>query len=275
MLNTLRGPLLSHTARQSVDAAAILPRPKRGARLADSIVLEMVELIVKGDFAQGQLLPPEPVLCELFGVSRTVIRESIRMLDERGLVQVRQGHGSVVSPRSAWNVLDDSVLDALVRHDPGTETLEEIVSLRIVLESHMAAEAALRRTDEDLRSMQELTSAMDPKDEARYLEQDAQFHAAIMTASKNPLASAITRTIMREARNSAKYTGTTDLDHRRASVEDHLALLQAISEQNASAASSEMTRHIYGSYIVRMGRSPSSTDVAVPFVLIASDSVSH
>src|SRR6185503_8688715 len=82
---------------------------RRPANLASAVAGELVARIVRGQHPEGSPLPPEPALCETFSVSRTVVREAVKMLQEKGLVQVRQGAGTTVTPRTMWNLLDGLV----------------------------------------------------------------------------------------------------------------------------------------------------------------------
>src|SRR5947209_6052906 len=77
----------------------------RPARLAIPVVAALVDRIVGGAIPPGALLPPEPVLCASFGVSRSVIREGVKMLEEKGLARARQGQGTTVAPADEWNLL--------------------------------------------------------------------------------------------------------------------------------------------------------------------------
>src|SRR5437868_735380 len=81
-------------AGPAVTAPAWVRRP---ANLGRAVTAELVERIVRGVHPPGTPLPPEPALCETFSVSRTVIREAMKVLQEKGLVQVRQGSGTVVT----------------------------------------------------------------------------------------------------------------------------------------------------------------------------------
>ncbi len=75
-------------------------------RLAAVVVEELAREIIEGNWAEGDVLPREPTMCEEFGFSRTVIREALKLLEERGLVRVEQGRGTTVQPRDSWNLLD-------------------------------------------------------------------------------------------------------------------------------------------------------------------------
>ena len=111
-----------------------LPR----ARLGVAVVEEIVELIVTGKLKEGELLPPEGALCEHFGVSRTVLRESVKRLEEKGLVHVGQGRGTQVARSGSWNVLDHVVLSAMIDSDDSLAVLDELTVVRSALEAKMA-----------------------------------------------------------------------------------------------------------------------------------------
>src|SRR5690349_13137718 len=135
------------TARS--DVFAVPPR-RRAERLSVAVVSELVELIVTGQLAENELMPPEGPLSDHFGVSRTVIRESVKRLEEKGLVIVTQGRGTQVARSSTWNMLDPLVLSALIDNDDSLGVLDELTIVRGHLESAMAGAVAARRTPEEL-----------------------------------------------------------------------------------------------------------------------------
>src|SRR5690606_25514354 len=106
----------------------------------------------------GDALPTEALLSQQFGVSRTVIRESVKRVEEKGLVTVVQGRGTTVNPPSTWNVIDPVVLSALVDHDDDLGVLDDLTVVRASLEASMARAAAERRTEQ---RQQELRDAYD------------------------------------------------------------------------------------------------------------------
>ena len=93
---------------------------------------------------RGCLLPPEPALCEAFSVSRTVVREAVKLLQAKGLVQIRQGLGTTVSSPLTWNMLDEIVLAASIAEPDGLDVLDDLVVTRRILEADMANVAAPR-----------------------------------------------------------------------------------------------------------------------------------
>ena len=136
------------TASQSPDNFTAPPTwPKRPARLGTAVVDVLVDRIVSGELEPGSLLPTEPRLSEAFSVSRTVIREAVKILEQKGLVRARQGQGTRVALPDEWNLLDPMVLEASVRHDKDLRILDDLVEVRRVLEAEMAREAAMKAPD--------------------------------------------------------------------------------------------------------------------------------
>ena len=108
------------------------------AKLGVAVVEGLVNVIVSGELSPGDSLPPELPLSQQFGVSRTVLRESIKRLEEKGLVSVVQGRGTVVQPTSVWNMMDRVVLTSLIAHDKTLGILDELTIVRARLEAAMA-----------------------------------------------------------------------------------------------------------------------------------------
>ena len=130
-------------------------RSRRPARLASVVLEELAHRIIGGAFPEGSVLPTEPVLCEQFGFSRTVIREGLKQLEERGLVRVEQGRGTTVQPRDSWNLLDPAVIRIALAYDSDMSLLDDLISVRRVLEREMACAAAQRLTEGELAALAE------------------------------------------------------------------------------------------------------------------------
>lgn len=235
--------------------------PKRPARLGTVVVSELLNRIVSGELPPLSTLPNEPALCEAFGVSRTVIRESVKLLEEKGLVRVRQGHGSTVAPKDDWNLLDPMVLECSVRNDHELRILDDIVDVRRVLESQMAREAATHATSEELSELRRLIAKM--ADEARtpavFIDTDVDYHDGIMRASGNRLARAVVRTVQTEARASIRYTGQPRRIDCETSNVGHLAIYERIAAGDGEGAAQATSEHILGSWLSRRSRRSAST----------------
>ncbi len=124
--------------RTTATHGLVEPLARRPAHLSVVVVNVLVDAIVSGRYPSGSLLPPEPVLCQSFDVSRSVVREALKMLEEKGLVRARQGHGTTITAPDEWNLLDPVVLEATIRADGTMQILDELVDVRVALECDMA-----------------------------------------------------------------------------------------------------------------------------------------
>ena len=165
------------------------PASGRPVRRSDAVVEDLVERIVAGDIAVGRAVPTEPTLCSAYGVSRTVVREAVKALEEKGLVTAFQGVGTLVSRQESWNLLDRHVLAAIVRHDEQYDVLDQLIAVRSARESDMAAEAARRATRADLDELSALMDALDAsiRNPNEMDELDVAFHEWLMLVSGNVL----------------------------------------------------------------------------------------
>ncbi len=242
------------TASRSADDFAAPPTwPKRPARLGTAVVDVLVDRIVSGELEPGTLLPTEPRLCEAFSVSRTVVREAVKILEQKGLVRARQGQGTRVAMPDEWNLLDPMVLAASVRHDQDLRILDDLVELRRVLESEMARQAAVKATADDLAEMKRLLDQMSAEVAMpeRHLLADVQFHDAIMRSSGNKLGRAVVRAIHSEARTSDRYTGSPERADCEASDVGHARIYDRIAAADQEGAAAAMSEHILGSWLAR------------------------
>lgn len=216
------------------------------ARLGVVVVEDLVAAIVSGSQRPGNVLPPEGVLSQQFGVSRTVIRESVKRVEEKGLVVVAQGRGTTVNPTSMWNVLDPVVLSALVDNDDSLGVLDELSIVRSSLEASMARAAASRQNEQRTA---ELRAAYDEtvrriENVNSYNEADADFHYVIMEQSGNRLAANITRILFARARESSRFTGVTAAESVQFTLEEHRVILDAIVAGDSELAAQAMRDHI-------------------------------
>lgn len=232
--------------------------PKRPARLGVAVVDVMLDRIVSGELGPGTLLPNEPRLCEVFGVSRTVIREAVKILEQKGLVRVKQGQGTTVARPDDWNLLDPMVLEASVRHDKDLRLLDDLVDVRQVLESQMARQAAIKATPADHAEIRRLLDqlAVEVVMPERHVLTDLEFHDAVMRASGNRLGRAVVRAIHSEARASARYTGFPQRADCEASNLGHARIYERIVAGDADGAGAEMAEHILSSWRLRRDPRP-------------------
>jgi len=226
---------------------------RRPASLAKALTAELVERIVRGSHPPGTPLPPEPILCETFSVSRTVVREAVKILQEKGLVQVRQGTGTMVNPPTMWDMLDELVLAATIAQDEDLAVLDDLVATRRVLESDMANVAARLADPETVGRMRALVDHMDElvDDHLTYQEHDRLFHDTIMQTSGNRIARAVVRSLESQVINIARYMGRTERALCEASNRGHRRIYERIAAQDPGGAAEAMFTHITEAWLVR------------------------
>lgn len=235
-----------------------LPPRRRAERLSVAVVAELAELIVTGQLAEGALLPPEGPLSEHFGVSRTVIRESAKRLEEKGLVIVTQGRGTQVARSGSWNMLDPVVISALIDNDESLGVLDELTIVRGHLESAMAGAVAADRTPEELvrieHALQVMREMQHESDSFR--QADVVFHLTVMELSRNRLAENIAKRLYLRALESSRFRGLRYEDAFSSTLAEHAAVADAISRQDVAAAEQAMLDHITGSWRRRRFQPP-------------------
>jgi DNA-binding FadR family transcriptional regulator len=235
--------------------------PRRPAeRLGVAVVSELVEFIVTGQIAEGELLPPEGPLSEHFGVSRTVIRESVKRLEEKGLVVVAQGRGTQVARSGSWNMLDPIVLSALIDNDSSLGILDELTIVRGNLESAMAGAVAERRTPQEMTRIEHALEAMREMehDSDSFRQADVVFHFTIMELSRNRLAENIAKSLYRRALESSRYHGMGYEGAYRSTMDEHALVVDAISRHDIQGAERAMRDHIIESWQRRRLQPPSN-----------------
>lgn len=146
--------------------------------------------VVDGRYGLGDTLDPDLLGTEL-GVSRTVIREALKVLAAKGLIDARPTRGTYVLPRSAWNLLDPDVLEWHTEAGYDGRFVDELVELRLMTEPQVAELAARRCTGAELTDladavarMRQAARGLDPQ---AFLDADLQFHRVLLAASRNEL----------------------------------------------------------------------------------------
>jgi DNA-binding FadR family transcriptional regulator len=230
------------------------------ARLGVAVVHDLVEAIVKGDVEPGSALPPEERLAQHFAVSRTVIRESVKRVEEKGLISVSPGRGTIVQSKTSWNVLDPVVLAVMLENDSSLGVLDEIAVIRASLEGSMSAATAAHRSDDQLAEVAESLRRMEQSvdDFEVFPDADLDFHFLVMTLSGNELASSITKILFSRARQSARFVGNQSTDAFHTTLEEHRRVYEAIAAGDAAGAEAAMRAHILDAWQRR--RFPTSRD---------------
>ncbi len=145
--------------------------------------------IIGGRYKPGDLLPREAELTEEYGVSRTSVREAMKVLAAKGLVEIRQKIGTRVRHTDLWSVFDSDILRWYAEQGKGDEIMRDLIELRQILEPAAARLAAGRSTMTDLRRIElaYLEMVDSARDNSRYAACDVEFHMAVYGASHNAL----------------------------------------------------------------------------------------
>lgn len=202
--------------------------------------------IVGGRYRPGELLPKEDRLTEEYGVSRTSVRESMKVLAAKGLVEIRQRIGTRVRDRELWNDFDSDIVRWQTTQGDRETVMRDLIELRQILEPSAARLAAVRADYSDLRRIEQAGSAM--RDRAReaapYAASDVDFHLAVYAASHNALLNRFGRLVsdfmqlsFDLQQDATRDDGELDLTD---DAEAHIRVFHHINRGDAEAAAESM-----------------------------------
>jgi DNA-binding FadR family transcriptional regulator len=215
--------------------------------LGPAVVDALGRQIVAGEIAPGGSLPIEAELAGSFGVSRTVVREAVRVLVAKGLVDSSPMRGTRVRPRSSWHLLDPDVLGWWAGVGGAAEILADLAEIRRIVEppaARLAAERIGRGPGGGLDELEDAWKAMQASvdDLDGFIEADLRFHGAILRATRNVLLDQLLAAVgaglrlAREVQASADGGGTLPGDP----LPLHAAVVEAIRAGDGRAAKAAM-----------------------------------
>lgn len=213
----------------------------RGPSLHGQVVHELGARIAGGHYAPGEVLPSEEELGTQLHVSRTALREAIKVLAAKGLVESRPRIGTRVRPIDAWNQLDPDVLAWRCRTMPDARFIEQLAEMREIIEPAAAQLAARHRSDEQLAAIESALAGMAAARRIEaWVEADVDFHRAILSATGNsllmPLAALIGATL-----ESVLVLTARRADDFRIALPDHARVCDAIRSRDTLAAGQAMS----------------------------------
>src|SRR6202167_97764 len=214
----------------------------RPSRLYEQIVQQIEESIVKGDLKAGDQLPAERELAQRFGVSRTAVREAVKALREKGLVEAYSGRGTFITDGTTQAVRQSLDLMAKIGQPEGSTHLAEV---RAILEPEIAALAALRIQEPELATMREAVAAMDRtgRNPETYIEADLDFHLALAEGAANPLILSLLDSIVGLLREQRLRIFKVPGGPERGQVH-HKRILEAVELHDAEQARDAMRAHL-------------------------------
>lgn len=213
----------------------------REQSLTERAATELERVIVDHTFRAGERLPPERKLAEMIGVSRTVIREAVRLLSSKGLIEVRTGAGIFVA--SPGSEIISGPMNVLLQSRGLSRG--EVHEVRTELEIRIAGVAALRATEVDWQAMESAIAVLSRRGltSLEYAEADAGFHSALAVGTHNRLFP-----IFLESLNiclaRARVEAFSDRHTRERALEFHIEILERVRERDVEGARNAMERHL-------------------------------
>jgi len=209
-------------------------------RLYQEIVEQIQQQIVSGALKPGDQIPAERDLADRFGVSRTAVREAIKSLTEKGLIEVFVGRGTFVTNLSPDRVVESITL--LLRNEP--HNVASLQEARELLEVPTAGLAALRRSDAHIARLRAISAEIEEEHtiSPRLVDGDTEFHVEVARATGNPVLVLLSQTIVALLRGERLYR--EDFHDLSAAFASHREIVDAIADGNADRAEQAMLDHL-------------------------------
>jgi len=208
------------------------------------------EAIVAGRYAAGASLPPEPMLCEELGVSRTVVREAVKSLIAKGLITTGPKVGTRVLRDTEWNWFDPDVIGWQSKAGLTREFLRDLMELRRVVEPAAVRMAAERATAEEVAEIEDAYAGMKRAVESGgdYVTYDLRFHQGLLRAAHNRMVVQMSKALGALLRTSFEIS-TSRKDGPKRSLPLHRAVLDAVIAHNPAKAEKAILALIDGAKI--------------------------
>lgn len=229
---------------EDLEAARAADDQGGNSRLHDSLVIVLGRHILGGTYRPGDVLPREDELCAAFGVSRTSLREAVKVLSAKGLIEARRRLGVRVRPREEWSLLDPAVLSWHPDIQGDEELMSGLIEARRIIEPAAAELAARRATEADLAAIGVALEGMKgavPDHFELYCKADLAFHRAVNAASHNVVLRGMAG--LMEAALNASFNVTNSFMERQArALSVHARVLEAIRTRDTAGARAAMGR---------------------------------
>lgn len=216
--------------------------PDKRPRVMPDVIARIAADILSGTYPPGGLLPRESDLGQHYGVSRTVIREALKVLAAKGLLTSRPRIGTTVCDPDEWNIIDPQVLSW---HRPSNKVFDAILETRRGIEPLAAELAASRATLREIADLEAAWQGMATagKNIALFAESDIAFHRILYAASHNPVFHRIGGMIDAALRFSLHETTEHSPDMRAEAIAAHRDVVEALRMRDGAAAR-RATTHI-------------------------------
>lgn len=216
--------------------------PINKSRLHQEVISRIKELIAQGCYKPGDKLPSNRELAENFSVSRAVIAEAMALLEVMGIVKIKPGSGTYVNNRNKEGI-EQEVLNFLLTSKKFL--LDDLNELRFILEPEIAKLAAEKRNDADIAKMRDILRVMEEKAarNENVTDESMNFHLLLAKSAQNQIIVRILvnlHIILRESRDAT----LTRKERPKLAVKEHMAILEAVIEQDGDKAKRLMKKHL-------------------------------
>lgn len=213
-------------------------------KLVDRVVQALEELIISRQLEPDTKLPPERDLADQLGVSRTVLREAVRILVTKGLLETQPGKGTLVRKLTREQVVEP--LSLLLRNHTGGEiSFEQLYQVRSILEVEIAGLAASQASEADMAQLKQIVAGMEEaqNDVVTLAARDADFHSALAKMTHNPLLAILVDSI-RDLLQEYVARVTPYLDPSQENLPLHQKLLERIEARDVAGARQAMQENL-------------------------------
>ncbi|MGF6492761.1 DNA-binding FadR family transcriptional regulator [Luteibacter sp. 621] len=215
-------------------------KPVSARNLHSQVVQQLGQLIVSGKLAPGEGLPREDLLAEKLNVSRTALREAMKVLVAKGLIESRQRTGARVREAVHWKQLDQDVLAWRCASMPTNDFVDKLVEMRELIEPGAAAAAAKRRTTDQLAALKAAYEAMAAAEDLdAWAEADLAFHETMLMATNNELMVSLF-TVIETALGQYFLLSARKAVDFKAALPQHAKVLEAIRRKQPEVARTAM-----------------------------------
>lgn len=209
--------------------------------LYSQIATILAQQILSGQLQPGDQLAGTDEICEQYNISRTVVREAVKLLTAKGLIDSRPRVGMIVRPRSDWSLLDPDVINWRVKTGFDFNFFTDLIGMRRVVEPGAAELAASLATDEEIAKIQAAFDGLESniKNTESFVQADVRFHSSIIRASHNELVQQLSMTVEVAILAITKCTAIVP-GSREEAMPVHKAVVDAITARDPRAANETM-----------------------------------
>jgi GntR family transcriptional regulator, transcriptional repressor for pyruvate dehydrogenase complex len=218
--------------------------PIQSMKVFEQVAIQIEKRILEGELRSGDRLPTERELAEQFQVSRTAVREAMKILAQKGLVDMRPGRGTIIIDGS-HEAMQDSIGLVMKLRLGEVGGSDNLVEVREILETEIAALAAARATEKEIAAMRQAVQVMDENlnQADGYIAADNQFHEALAQATQNTLILILVNSIVNLLSEQRKQVFQVEGGPQRGQVH-HRRILDSVIRRDPEAARSAMRSHL-------------------------------